>query len=154
MESSSDTTELNSTEGMLKPLSSKLGDMNRIFVVILVVAVILGAFTGYSLAGKSSGGTGLGGALPVQSPKSATQDTRTFKDFAEGTLQVIPPAKPGQYVEGTHLLVRKGADPVSLTSSVVDLSQYVGKKVKVYGETQKALKVGWLMDIGRIEEVK
>ena len=28
-----------------------------------------------------------------------------------------------------------------------------GKKVKVYGETQKAIKEGWLMDVGRVEEI-
>jgi len=38
-----------------------------------------------------------------------------------------------------------------LTSSVVDLSQYEGKKVKVLGETQKAIKEGWLMDVGKVE---
>ncbi len=52
------------------------------------------------------------------------------------------------------MLVRDGAVPVALTSSVVDLSQYEGKKVKVYGETQKAIKEGWLMDVGKVEEAK
>ena len=27
------------------------------------------------------------------------------------------------------------------------------KKVKVYGETQKAIKEGWLMDVGKVEEI-
>jgi len=62
--------------------------------------------------------------------------------------------KSGEYSEGTHTLIREGAVPVALTSSVVDLSIYEGKKVKVFGETQKALKEGWLMDIGKVEEVK
>lgn len=137
---------------MLKPLVSKFGSLNRIFVAILALAVVLGAITGYSMVGKA-GSSAL--KLPTESPKSAIQDTRTFKDFAEGTLRARPaPKNPGDYVEGSHLLVRDGADPVALTSSVVDLSKYEGKKVKVYGETQKALKEGWLMDVGRIEEVK
>ncbi|KKS13460.1 MAG: hypothetical protein UU67_C0024G0017 [Candidatus Daviesbacteria bacterium GW2011_GWB1_41_5] len=58
---------------------------------------------------------------------------------------------PSEYVEGTHILVRDGAVPVALTSSVVDLSEYEGKKVKVFGETQKAIKEGWLMDVGKVE---
>ena len=43
---------------------------------------------------------------------------------------------------------------MALTSSVVDLTKYEGKKVKVFGETQKALKEGWLMDVGKVEEIK
>ena len=140
------------SEGMLKPLASRFGDLNRIFVAVIVLAVVLGAITGYSLTTKA--GSSLS-KLPTQSPKSAIQDTRTFRDFAEGTLKVKPaPKNPNEYTEGSHLLVRTGADPVALTSSVVDLSEYEGKKVKVYGETQKALKEGWLMDVGRVEIVK
>lgn len=155
MENAQDATlkqSSSSSDDILKPLSSKASGVNRLFVVILVSAVVLGALTGYSLVGGSSGGLG---KLPTQSPKSAVQDTRTFRDFAEGTLKVRPaPKNPGEYVEGSHLLIRSGADPVALTSSVVDLSQYEGKKVKVYGETQKALKEGWLMDVGRIEQIR
>ncbi|MBI2110586.1 hypothetical protein HYT51_02295 [Candidatus Woesearchaeota archaeon] len=87
--------------------------------------------------------------------KSAQSDTRTFKDFAEGVVKARPASSdPGEYVEGTHFLQREGGVPVALTSSVVDLSKYEGKKVKVFGETQKALKEGWLMDVGKVEEVK
>lgn len=137
-------------EGMLKPLSSRFGDINRIFIGVLVVAAVLGAITGYSLTGKSGGSLA---KLPTGSPKAAIQDTQTFRDFAEGTLKAKP-AKSNDYSEGSHVLVRDGADPVALTSSVVDLSQYEGKKVKVFGETQKALKQGWLMDVGRVEVIK
>jgi hypothetical protein len=38
-----------------------------------------------------------------------------------------------------------------MTSSVVDLSLVLDKKVKVWGETQAAQKAGWLMDVGRVE---
>ena len=51
-------------------------------------------------------------------------------------------------------MVREDAVPVALTSSVVDLSKYEGKKIKVHGETQKALKEGWLMDVGKVDEIK
>lgn len=135
----------------LKPFS-KLANLNKILIAIIISSVVLGVFTGYSLSKKSGG---LAANLPAQQAKTAIQDTRTFKDFAEGTLKVRPaPKNPNEYVEGSHLLVRDGAYPVALTSSVVDLSQYDGKKVKVYGETQKALKEGWLMDVGRVEEIK
>jgi hypothetical protein len=40
---------------------------------------------------------------------------------------------------------------VYLTSSLVDLSQFVKRKIKVWGETQKAKVAGWLMDVGKVE---
>lgn len=126
----------------------------RLLVGILVATVVLGTLTGYSLASKGKNGLNSAG-LSLGAPKTAQQDNRTFRDFAEGTVKARPqPSDPSEYVEGTHLLERPGAVPVALTSSVVDLSQYEGKKVKVFGETQKALKEGWLMDVGKVEVEK
>lgn len=75
-------------------------------------------------------------------------DTKVFKDSAEGELQ-----KGGINGEGTHRLIRAGGDSqtVYLTSSVLDLSQFEEKKVKVWGETFAAQKAGWLMDVGKVE---
>ena len=42
---------------------------------------------------------------------------------------------------------------VVLTSSATDLSKLVGMNVKVWGETFKAQKAGWLMDVGRIQVI-
>lgn len=126
----------------------------KLFATIIVVSVIFGIVTGFILSNKNKTGlTSAGLSAPVV--KNAQSDTRTFKDFAEGVIKARPESSdPGEYTEGTHTLIRQGAVPVALTSSVVDLSQYEGKKVKVFGETQKALKEGWLMDVGRVEEVK
>lgn len=130
----------------------------KFFVSVIVVAIILGITTGLVLAktsGKSGGVTSSLSGVPGASPKSAQQDNQTFKDFAEGVIQPKPSPKPGSqqdYSEGAFLLKRQGAVDVALTSSVVDLSQYVGKKVKVFGETQKALQTGWLMDVGKVQE--
>lgn len=126
----------------------------KLLIGIIAVTVTLGILTGYSLSTKGKSNFGSAG-LNVGAPKTAQQDSRTFKDFAEGTLKARPqPSDPSEYVEGTHFLERPGAVPVALTSSVVDLSQYEGKKVKVFGETQKALKEGWLMDVGKVEVEK
>jgi hypothetical protein len=123
----------------------------RIYALILILAIFSGSATGYILASSKSPSTVA--TKQTQGPiTKAQQDNKTFKDFAEGTIQKKPDPKKGQdYGEGTHLLIRQNAVPVALTSSVVDLSQYEGKKVKVFGETQKALKEGWLMDVGRVE---
>lgn len=126
----------------------------KLLIGIVAVSVILGLLTGYSLFSKNKSGLSSAG-LNIGTPKTAQQDTRTFKDFAEGTLKPRPqPSDPSEYIEGTHFLERPGAVPVALTSSVIDLTQYEGKKVKVFGETQKALKEGWLMDVGKVEVEK
>ncbi len=128
----------------------KLPSQNRLFIIVLVLSVILGATAGILLSGNQKMASKA--PLITEKPKTASADNRTFKDFAEGTIQPRPtPKNANEYVEGTHLLVRVGAVPVALTSSVVDLSQYEGKKVKVLGETQKAIKEGWLMDVGKVE---
>lgn len=124
----------------------------RLILGVVVAAIILGIITGYVLSTK--GNSKISTSLSVgTTPKTAQQDNRTFRDFAEGIIKAKP-ADSDEYAEGTHILVRDGAVPVALTSSVVDLSQYEGKKVKVFGETQKALKEGWLMDVGKVEELK
>ncbi len=125
----------------------------KVLGIVLVVALVAGVGTGFALASTQSASPA---AIITGTPdkaESAHQDTQTFKDFAEGKITKKPEAKAGTYSEGTHLLVRDGAVPVALTSSVVDLSLYEEKKVKVYGETQKAIKEGWLMDVGKVEEV-
>lgn len=131
--------------------------LKRLSIIVLVIAAIAGTVSGYFL---SQGITNNPQALqqdeqPKTDVKNPQQDRRTFRDFAEGKVTKKPDSnKVGEYTEGTHLLVRDSLDPVALTSSVVDMSQYEGKKVKVYGETQKAIKEGWLMDVGRVEVVE
>lgn len=139
-------------EKITKPLVN-VENPTRTILGVVIAALVLGTLTGYILSTKNNGSSV--SSLVAGNAKSAQQDTRTFKDFAEGTLKARPqPKDPSEYVEGTHMLIREGAVPVALTSSVVDLSQFEGKKVKVFGETQKAFKEGWLMDVGKVEEVK
>ena len=55
--------------------------------------------------------------------------------------------------EGQYHLVRPGGDSqnVYLTSSSVDLSQFMNQKIKVWGQTQTAQHAGWLMDVGKVQ---
>ncbi len=78
-------------------------------------------------------------------------DSTTFSDFAEGYLEA-----GGIDGEGSHKLLRSGgpSQTVYLTSSVTDLDKLVGMDVKIWGETFKGQKAGWLMDVGKIEVVK
>jgi hypothetical protein len=125
----------------------------KLFGGILLFAIIAGVGTGYFLSSSSSAARKITNQIPLNNtPETPHEDNRTFRDFAEGTIEKKPEPKSGNdYSEGTHLLKRDGAVPVALTSSVVDLSKFEGKKVKVLGETQKALKEGWLMDVGKVE---
>lgn len=129
----------------------KLSNWAQFLGVVIIIAAVLGVGTGYILA--ITGGNKFAAVNLSATPKTPTQDTKTFRDFAEGKIQKRPaPKNPSEYIEGTHLLIREGAVPVALTSSVVDLTQFEGKEVKVFGETQKAIEEGWLMDVGMVEE--
>ena len=121
-------------EKITKPITI-VGNPVRLFLGIAIAAVVLGTLTGFILSTKSSGSKISSSLSSNTKAKTAQQDTQTFKDFAEGTIKTRPQPSDNEYSEGTHLLVREGAVPVALTSSVVDLSQYEGKKVKVFGET-------------------
>ena len=74
--------------------------------------------------------------------------SKTFGDSATGTIK-----SGGINGEGTHTLEREGGKTqnAALTSSVVDLDLFVGKKVEVKGETNDSNKAGWLMDVGSLK---
>ena len=135
-------------EGLIKPLTLP-SNFFKMAIGCVVISVLAGTLTGLILS-KTNPTSGSAPKSASGGISEAQQDTRTFRDFAEGTIKKKE-VKNGQYTEGTHILIRNGANPVALTSSVVDLSKYEGKKVKVYGETQKALSEGWLMDVGKVE---
>lgn len=119
----------------------------------ILVVVLAGVGTGWY---SSQGGGVLAKKISVAPGAEVKEggktvgidDTKTFRDQAEGVLE-----EGGIDGEGTHHLVRDGgpSQNVYLTSSIVDLSQFTGKKVEVWGETNKAQKAGWLMDVGKIK---
>ena len=125
-------------------------------IFTIVIVLILGVGTGYiasNFSGNNSKGplsindSSSGGSMGRGFTAGVT-DTKSFPDTAEGTLQT-----GGIDGEGAFHLVRSGGDSqnVYMTSSAVDLSQFIGKKVKVWGATQTAQKAGWLMDVGKVE---
>lgn len=129
-----------------KPISIEQKKMKMIVYGVYALLVLLGVGTGYLLSQKIpvSGKPGF-----IKTAKVVgTTDTKTFRDSAEGTIE-----KDGIDGEGTHRLIREGgvSQTAFLTSSIIDLDQYVGKKIKVYGETFAAEKASWLMDVGKIE---
>ena len=125
----------------------------RKVIGFLIIVAILGVATGFLLGNSKSGSGKHMLSLPqlgnsMQGKTFGSNDTTTFKDTAEGILQ-----NGGIDGEGQYHLVRPGGDSqnVYMTSSSVDLSQFINKKIKVWGQTQAAKKAGWLMDIGRVQ---
>ena len=120
-------------------------------LTVFVVIAVLGIGTGYGLA-KTGGKAGpvqlSSGSQVAKGTVVGSADKSTFKDSAEGMLK-----EGGIEGEGQYHLERPGgaSQNVYLTSSVVDLSAFMGRKIKVFGETHQAQKAGWLMDVGRVE---
>lgn len=123
-------------------------------IIFLAVVALLGVGTGFTL-GKQSAQSGKNVPLTQSKDGSAAKgkifgsdDTKTFKDTAEGIVK-----KGGIEGEGQYHLERPGGESqnVYMTSSTVDLSEFINKKIKVWGQTQTAQKAGWLMDVGRVE---
>lgn len=138
-------------EGNTLQKSNLLKDVILPSLIILLV-ITGGIGTGWKLSGNKSflSGTVLNSSseAPVVGKEVGSRDEKTFRDKAEGLLE-----EGGIDGEGTHHLVRDGGPSQNayLTSSVVNLNQFVGKKVEVWGETFKAERAGWLMDVGRIK---
>lgn len=131
----------------------------KVFVIGIAVTVLLGLGTGYVAASLTRTVTPLETATTTEGAVAlnagikvgqtfGSEDASAFKDPVEG---VILPGGIGS--EGSHHLVRPGgpSQNVYLTSSVMDLKMFENAKIKVYGETFKAQKAGWLMDVGRVE---
>ena len=152
-------TNKKATAPIIKPkvvLTGKSVDMTKqssftLPVIIGIAFVTLaGIVTGYMLSRSKVEGVSISktGAKTVETEKVIGSMDERFKDEAEGILK-----QGGIDGEGTHYLERAGgaSQYVYLTSLLIPLDDYVDKKVKVWGETNKAQKAGWLMDVGRLE---
>jgi hypothetical protein len=116
--------------------------------LILLVVIIFGIGIGFGVA-KLKGATKTASNQNGKVEQTAgIADKKTFKDSAEGILK-----EGGIDGEGNFHLERPGGESqnVYITSTTVDLSKYVGKKVRVWGATFQGEKAGWLMDVGLVE---
>lgn len=124
--------------------------MPKTMMIAAVLIILAGLGTGFLLAKNKS--LTLPGGKPqiLNTPKVVgSTDTKAFPDKAEGVLQ-----KGGFEGEGTHKLIMNPKDPSQtayLTSTLVNLDDFIGKKIRVWGQTFAAQKAAWLMDVGRIE---
>jgi len=138
------------------PNSSSRNSLKEILLPagIILAIILAGTGTGYLLSRRGETGAQvvrtMDGVEVVQGPKEVgIKDEKVFRDSAEGKIEVNDRSL---VEEGSHKLIRPGGESQTayLTSSVVDLSQFLGKCVKVWGETFAAQKAGWLMDVGRV----
>lgn len=128
---------------------------NIVLGVISVLVVLAGIGTGYLVSGvgknKSTSGTTSDNSIVVSKNEAGIADESKFSTTTDGVLE-----DGGIGGEGTHHLVR-GNGPSQyayLTSSVVDLGAFVGKKVQIWGDTISGKKAGWLIDVGKIKVVE
>lgn len=146
------------TEEEVKPVAPEAkptgsGQAKKKMISWFLVLILLGVGTGYGiykftqpkapkkLATEATGELNTGDTFGVE-------DEKAFRDTAEGVL-----VAGGIDGEGSHHIER-GEDKsqyVYVTSSVIDLDQFLDKKVKVWGETFEAQQAGWLMDVGRLQ---
>ncbi len=141
-------------ESTLNPISSPSHlKKNLVLGAISVVVVLLGIGTGYlfSGVGKKTPAIGTTGEIKVTKNEAGIADESKFSTTTDGVLE-----EGGISGEGTYHLVR-GNGPSQyayLTSSVIDLSAFTGKKVQIWGETVSGKKAGWLIDVGKIKVVE
>lgn len=140
----------NTVTATLKPLPK--GGIKKIWPYILgsFLVVLVGVGTGWLLT-KDKGSSMVAPGAKSGTKTAGITDTTNFKDSAEGLLE-----EGGISGEGQYHLTRSGgvSQNVYLTSTSVDLSAFVGKKVKIWGQTLSARKAGWLMDVGKIQVVE
>lgn len=134
----------------------KSSNNNLVLGLISIVVVLAGIGVGYLLSGagkngSSSGGLSSGNSIVTSKNEAGIADESKFSTTTDGVLE-----EGGIGGEGTYHLVR-GSGPSQyayLTSSVVDLSVFEGKKVQVWGDTISGKKAGWLIDVGKIKVVE
>ncbi len=139
----------------------KTGITRKTITIGVAVVLLLGVGTGLAGAYLTTRGSGVAVVSPenqktAQEVENAVRvgavfgvpDEKTFRDDTSGIL-----IKGGLDGEGSHTLLRPGGESqnVYLTSSVVDLDQFEGHEIRIWGETFKGQKAGWLMDVGRVE---
>jgi hypothetical protein len=142
---------------VVQPLTPTTGGKPLVFGAVFVLLIVIsGVATGFGLSKLADGSNG----LPVVNGKTAqvikteieegVVDASAYPDTATGEVK----ANDGKLTtEGSHILIRPGGvtQNVYLVSSIVNLENYVGKSVQIWGQTFKGQKAGWLMDVGKIK---
>ena len=143
----------NSFEAVVPPVGKKVKKPFPIFVFLVALVVGLGIFTGLKVSEKFGGkpSSGTGGVISKEKITKGSEFGVEDPGKADTAMGVVEAG--GIDGEGTHKLLREGgpSQTVYLTSSVIDMESLVGVKVQIWGETVKAQKAGWLMDVIKVK---
>lgn len=113
--------------------------------------VVAGVGAAWLISSKVINNNSVAGAAPgakVTATEAGMLDPKITYQTATGILQ-----EGGIGNEGTHHL-EVGTNKqhwVYLTSSVIDLQSFVGKKVEIWGETLASKHTPWLMDVAKVQ---
>jgi len=122
------------------------------YVIGAFLVVLLGVGTAWMIYGKmSNSDSSAAPGAKLTSTEAGALDPKVKYDTAEGIIK-----EGGLNEEGTFHLERDGgpSKSVYLTSSVVDLAKFIDKKVQIWGQTLASKKVGWLMDVAKVQVVR
>lgn len=129
---------------------------NIVPIAIIVIVIAAGALSGLVLSSRSKSKSASSSAISEEelTPEQQQSFQVVTRDQAEGVVEKND--KFEETAQGQWKLIRPGGESQTayLTSSFLDLDEYVGKKVKVFGETLGSDKVGWLMDVAKIEVIE
>lgn len=141
---------------MTSPVVPSRPTQNFLPIGIIITVLVIGVVSGFLFSQKGklapaipgNKATGEAGGKVEKGQVYGAADGKEFTDKTEGTLE-----KGGLEGEGSHKLIRPGGESqtVYLTSSILDLDSFTGKKVRVWGETFEPQKAGWFMDVGKLE---
>lgn len=123
---------------------------------LALLIIFAGVGTGWVLSGSNS--QSKQAATPDQiegikdtADEAGVEDESAFTQTAEGILM-----EGGIEGEGTHHLDTGHGEEkyVYLISTLLNLDSFVGKNVKVWGQTMAGQSAGWLMDVGKVTVIK
>lgn len=131
--------------------------MKKSLFLFVSLPIVLGIFTGTFLAKNNIGWTQkiyydeTGKRYQIKvGEEFGKSDKKSGRDTAIGLLMASDNIK-----KGTHKLTR-GSEALNVyfTSSTLDLNQFIGYGVQIWGETFQRKDVGWYMDVVKIKILK
>ena len=148
-------SEFKPSPSLLRAVPKNLPLAKLLPLAIIVVIVEAGSISGLVFSSRNKNAKIVTSSIDEKnlSPEQKQSFQTVTRDSAEGVVEKND--KFEQTAQGQWKLIREGGESQTayLTSSFLDLDQYIGKKVKVYGETLGSDKVGWLMDVAKVEEL-
>ena|SRR5258706_11899276 len=148
-----DANTSSTSNSIVNPI--KTSNKMPIMIAIGVLVVLVGLGVGFLVSGKRASNKPIaaGSKIAISQTEAGVKDPSTIKDVttATGVLKV-----GGIKGEGKYHLERPGglSQTVYLTSTTVDVSPFVDKKVQVWGQTLASQNAGWFMDVMKIKIVE